>query len=63
MLPKVTFAKLNQLQLHVHMQISMNVLLTLTTVASMQCVAILWDRTPAHVKQDTQAMEGNALVS
>ena len=29
----------------------------------MQCVAILWDRTPAHVKQDTQAMEENALVS
>ena len=45
------------------MQISMNVLSTLTIVASMQCVAILWDRTPAHVKQDTQAMEGNALVS
>ena len=45
------------------MQISMNVLPTLTTVASMQCVAMLWDRTPAHVKQDTQAMEGNALVS
>ena len=45
------------------MQISMNVLLTLTTVASMQCVAILWDLTRAHVKQDTQAMERNALVS
>ena len=45
------------------MQISMNVLLTLTTVASMQCVAILWDLTRAHVKQDTQAMGGNALVS
>ena len=45
------------------MQISMNVLPTLTTVTSMQCVAILGDRTPAPVKQDTQAMEGNALVS
>ena len=45
------------------MQISMNVLPTLTTVASMKYVAILWDRTPAPVKQDTQAMEGNALVS
>ena len=45
------------------MQISMNVLLTLTAVTSMECVAILLVLTHAHVKQDTQAMEGHALVS
>ena len=28
----------------------------------MRCVAILWDHTHAPVKQDTQAMEGGAMV-
>ena len=45
------------------MQISMNVLPTLTAVTSMQCVAILQVLTYAPVKQDSQAMEGDALVS
>ena len=29
----------------------------------MRCVVILLDRTHAHVKQDSQAMEKHALVS
>ena len=45
------------------MQISMNVLPIFTDVTSVQCVAILQVLTHAPVKQDTQAMEGNALVS
>ena len=45
------------------MQISTSVLPTLTAVTSMQCVAILLDRTHARVKQDSQAMEKPAPVS
>ena len=45
------------------MQISTSVLPTLTAVTSMRFVAILLDRTLAHVKQDSQAMEEHALVS
>ena len=41
----------------------MNVLPTLTAVTSMRCVAILYVLTHAHVKQDTQAMGGNTLLS
>ena len=41
----------------------MNVLPTLTAVTSKQNVATLYVLTCAPVKQDTQAMEGNALVS
>ena len=33
-----------------------------TAVASMRCVTILLDRIRAHVKQDIQEMEENALV-
>ena len=33
-----------------------------TAVASMRCVTILLDRMHAHVKQDIQEMEENALV-
>ena len=43
-------------------QISTSALQTLTAVTSMRCVAILWDPTHAPVKQDTQAMEGRAMV-
>ena len=45
------------------MQISTNVLPTLTAVTLMRFVAILLDRTHAHVNQDSQAMEKHALVS
>ena len=45
------------------MHISMNVLPTLTAVKSKQCVATLYVLTYVPVKQDTQALEGNALVS
>ena len=45
------------------MQISTSVLPTLTAVTLMRYVAILLDRTHAHVKQDSQAMEKHALVS
>ena len=45
------------------MQISTSVLPTLTAVTLMQYVAIRLDRTHAHVKQDSQAMEKRALVS
>ena len=45
------------------MQISTSVLPTLTAVTLMRFVAILLDRTHAHVKQDSQAMEKHALVS
>ena len=44
------------------MQISTSVLPTLTAVASMPCVAILLDRTHAHVKQVSQGMEKHAQV-
>ena len=42
------------------MQISTSVLPTLTAVTLMRFVAILLDRTHAHVKQDSQAMEKHA---
>ena len=45
------------------MQISTSVLPTLTVVTLLRCVAIMLDRTHAHVKQDSQAMEKHALVS
>ena len=45
------------------MQISTSVLSTLTAVTSMRFAAILLDRTHAHVKQDSQALEKHALVS
>ena len=45
------------------MQISTSVLPTLTAVTLMRFAAILLDRTHAHVKQDSQAMEKHALVS
>ena len=45
------------------MQISTSVLTTFTAVTLMQFAAILLDRTHAHVKQDSQAMEKHALVS
>ena len=45
------------------MQISTSVLPTLTAVTLMRFVAILLDRTHAHVRQDSQAMEKHALVS
>ena len=45
------------------MQISTSVLSTLTAVTLMRIAAILLDRTHAHVKQDSQAMEKHALVS
>ena len=45
------------------MQISTSVLPTLTAVALMRFAVILLDRTHAHVKQDSQAMEKHALVS
>ena len=45
------------------MQISTSVLSTLTAVTLMRFAAILLDRTHAHVKQDSQAMEKHALVS
>ena len=45
------------------MQISTSVLPTLTAVTLMRFVAILLDRTHAHVKQDSQAMEKHAPVS
>ena len=45
------------------MQISTSVLPTRTAVTLMRYVAILLDRTHAHVKQDSQAMEKHALVS
>ena len=45
------------------MQISTSVLPTLTAVTLMRFVAILSDRTHAHVKEDSQAMEKHALVS
>ena len=45
------------------MQISTSVLPTFTAVTLMRFAAILLDRTHAHVKQDSQAMEKHALVS
>ena len=45
------------------MQISTSVLSTPTAVTLMRFAAILLDRTHAHVKQDSQAMEKHALVS
>ena len=45
------------------MQISTSVLPTLTAVALMWFALILLDRTHAHVKQDSQAIEKHALVS
>ena len=45
------------------MQISTSVLPTLTAVTLMRFVVILLDRTHAHVKQDSPAMEKHALVS
>ena len=45
------------------MQISTSVLSTLTAVTLMRFAAILLDRTHAHVKQDSQAMEKHVLVS
>ena len=45
------------------MQMSTSVLSTLTAVTLMRFAAILLDRTHAHVKQDSQAMEKHALVS
>ena len=45
------------------MQISTSVLSTLTAVTLTRFAAILLDRTHAHVKQDSQAMEKHALVS
>lgn len=45
------------------MQISTSALPTLTVVTLMRCVSIPLDRTHAHVKQDSQAMEKHALVS
>ena len=45
------------------MQISTSVLPTRTAVTLMRFAAILLDRTHAHVKQDSQAMEKHALVS
>ena len=43
-------------------QIFTSALQTLTAVMSMRGAAILWDPTHARVKQDTQAMEGRAMV-
>ena len=48
---------------HFLMQISTSAPPTLTAVTPMRSVTIPWDRTYAHVKQDTQEMEGHALVS
>ena len=45
------------------MQISTSVLPTFTAVTLMRFAAILLDRTHAHVKQDSEAMEKHALVS
>ena len=45
------------------MQISTSVLPTRPDVTLMRFVVILLDRTPAHVRQDSQAMEKHALVS
>ena len=45
------------------MQISTSVLPTRTAVTLMRFVVILLDRTHAHVRQDSQAMEKHALVS
>ena len=45
------------------MQISTSVLPTLTAVTFMRFAAILLDRTHAHVKEDSQAMEKHALVN
>ena len=45
------------------MQISTSVLPTRTAVTLMRFVIILLDRTHAHVRQDSQAMEKHALVS
>ena len=45
------------------MQMSTSVLPTPTAVTLMQYVAIRLDRTHAHVKQVSQAMEKHALVS
>ena len=39
-----------------------SVLTTIIAVTSTPSVAILWDRMHAHVKQDTQEMEGLAMV-
>ena len=50
-------------RLHFLMQISTSAPPTLTAVTPMRSVTIPWDRTYAHVKQDTQEMEGHALVS
>ena len=41
---------------------STSVLPTIVDVTSMQSVPILWDRTHARVKQDTQEMGGLAMV-
>ena len=48
---------------YISMQTSTSVLPALTAVTSMYCVAILWERTHARVKQVIQAMEEHALVS
>ena len=48
---------------HCLMQISTSAPPTLTAVTPMRSVTIPWDRTYAHVKQDTQEMEGHVLVS
>ena len=50
-------------RLHFLMQISTSAPPTLTAVTPMRSVTIPWDRTYAHVNQDTQEMEGHALVS
>ena len=39
-----------------------SVLTTIIAVTSTRSVAILWDRTHAHVKQDKQEMGGLAMV-
>ena len=41
---------------------STSALPTIIAVMSMRSVAILWDRTHARVKQDTQEMGGRAMV-
>ena len=43
-------------------QMSTSALPTIIAVISMRSVAILWDRTHARVKQDTQEMRGRAMV-
>ena len=43
-------------------EMSTSALPTIIAVMSMRSVAILWDRTHARVKQDTQEMGGRAMV-